>query len=726
MYTSQHSNICPVQNVRVTSCSCVVYSLFLSSFQLLQQERLERARQATQTSNPNDPLDNATFFRNLPVELRRNILADVDDSVIGHLPEDIATEARQLRQDRDTRRRQLLEQRHAFLEQMFEDAQMRGEGLVGVPPPMWTHNMESAGYRYGIMNIHPHHILEGHLGGRLGIHHHHHFHPGMGPFSQVKAGEQNSKQMLDQEALTCLLVLLFLDQNKLHNNRLHRIVKNLSQHLPTRAWILSSLLAVIRETSSPATPPPLLSSTCPMPPPLTPGKQANCSESSLTTSTPVVSHFTTPHWLNISVSAALGSHARIFQFEHSGKVGTNAKIHIHPLASITVCNNVLDLLVFLARQFPSSFIPSQLVLKEGGRDKGSSGTMEVRDEPPEVISNFWYILLRLDGAASRKGKGSLKTFQYSVPNKSRTDSEMFSSSIIGQLMLLFQQDVIKGSISLTDKLLRVLSIASTAIPKSGLVRRKQERQDKEEQGEEKSSKLAGTKMVSETPETEDVFVSEPADPQSVVSRLLLKVVISVLTSGRCSEDGLDDATNLLMNLSRCSVTTRETILVMLLDGVRTIGQTLCSQISILLEDLTINMHTLHRQLSIPSTDDHPQTGAAMSSEHTASGSNILQGVVLPSVRRTQHADHSHDLHIPSMVPLTCKGSQQSFFLRMLRVVCQLRDSAQAAFLSQTKATSQGGCVGVWVSVCLSVCVCVRACVLDGIVVPHSVKKEGVF
>ena len=692
---------CKGKNLFYVSCEECFFP-FLSSFQLLQQERLERGRQTTQTSNPTDPLDNATFFRNLPVELRRNILADVDDSVIGHLPEDIATEARQLRQDRDTRRRQLLEQRHAFLEQMFEDAQMRGEAVAGIPPPMWSHSMDSAGYRYGIMNINPHHILEGHLGARLGLHHHHHYHPGMGPSSQMKFGEQNSKQMLDQEALTCLLVLLFLDQNKLHNNRLHRIVKNLSQHLPTRAWILSSLLAVIRETSSSATPPPLPSSTCPMPPPLTPGRQANYGESSLTTSTPVVPHFTTPHWLNISVNAALGSHARIFQFEHSGKIGTNAKVHIHPLAGITVCNNILDLLVFLARQFPSSFIPSQLVPKDGGKDKGLSSTVEAREEPPEVISNFWYVLLRLDGAASRKGKGSLKTFQYSVPNKSRTDSELFSSSIIGQLMLLFQQDVIKGSISLTDKLLRVLSIASTAIPKSGLVRRKQEKQDKPENEEGESSKLADKKVVSETPETEDVFVSEPVDSQSVVSRLLLKVVISVLTSGRCSEDGLDDSTNLLMNLSRCSVTTRETILVMLLDGVRTIGQMLCSQISILLEDLTVNMSslTLHRQLSIPSSDDHSQTSVAASSEPTPSASSVLQGIVLPSVRRTQHVDHSHDLHIPSMVPLTCKGSQQSFFLRMLRVVCQLRDSAQAAFLSQTKATSQGMhvCCVCWMAI----------------------------
>ena len=38
-------------------------------------------------------------------------------------------------------------------------------------------------------------------------------------------------------------------------------------------------------------------------------------------------------------------------------------------------------------------------------------------------------------------------------------------------------------------------------------------------------------------------------------------------------------------------------------------------------------------------------------------------------------DHSHDIHLPAMVPLSCKASQQSFFLRLLKVVCQLRESA---------------------------------------------------
>ena len=623
--------------------------------------------------------------------------------MIAHLPEEIASEARALRQERDGRRRQLLEQRHAFLERMIAQAQMNAESS-GVPLSSWTHSLDHSGYRYAVLNMNPQQILEGHHhGGRLGGLYH------TGVMSSQPKGEQSSKQMLDQEALTCLLILLFLDQSRLHNNRLHRIVKNLSQHLPTRAWILHSLLAIVRETSSstvsaiPSTFP-RISATCPMPPPLTPKKggaeSSGATSTILVTSTPLSTHITAPHWLNISISAALGSHARVFQFEHSGKIGTGAKIHIHPLASITVCNNVLDLLGFLSRQFPASFLPSELMVKDS-KDKSLAGEEKEKEETTEVISNFWQVLMRLDGAASRKGKGSLKAFQYSEMSQSRTESETFSRCIIGQLMSLLQHDVIKDSVSLTDKLLRVLSFASGPIPKNGLARRKPDKQTGESSKSmeviDSSKPRTGTASGSATAQggttSEDVLQIEAEEQTSIVDPLLLKIVIGVLTSGRCSEDGLDDATHLLTNLSRSSVPTRETILTMLLDGVRTIGQALCSQITVLLDDIIDNMHVLkaRRQSSIPE-EEEPAGPSVLAS--------VAPGIMLPSMNQEQqqHVDHSNDLHLPSMVPLTCKGSQQSFFLRMLKVVCQLRESAQAALQAQQaqqRAISQGWCQFFW-------------------------------
>ena len=689
-------------------------------------------------STAGHPPDNTSFFHNLTPELRRTILADMDDSIITHLPEEIASEARALRQERETRRRQILEQRHAVLERIFEQAST-DHGAPYMQPASW----DPSGYRYAILNLNPHQLVDEHH-----HHHHQHHHHHFGRLGRLyhqmnsnpggmqlggSRGEHSSKQMLDQEALTCLLVLLFFDQNKLHNNRLHRIMKNLSQHMPTRAWIISSLLSILQKASQSIQPASSVSHTCPMPPPLAPhqpspsSSDSQASSSTLTVSSSPSHH---PHWLNLTINAALGSHTHVFHFQPAGKVGNNPPhVHIHSLASSHICNNVLDILVFLSRQFPSSFLPSELMPNDKTSNTGaaaatsstaSSGTVsQSKEDANRVISNFWQILLRLDSAASRKGKGSLKAFQFEDPAAGCSAKELFSRAIIGQLMTLLRAGVIHESVSLTDKLLRVLSVASGPIPKTGLCRRatellpggatmttkpastsQQSQQGfsarRREEGERVVTQLAGSS-------SDDVFVTE----EEVVEPSLLQVVIGVLTSGLCSEDGLEDATLLLTNLSKVSVNTRENILIMLLDGIRTIGLTLCSQIAVIIKDLSRNWELVKTQRGQNPSDDPqqeseklepPSVGAAgpsgSPSSRTPQSSNVIPGVVLPSAtpELPSLVDHSKDLHLPSMVPLTCKGSQQSFFLRMLKVVCQLRESAQAALTGAQKTTGESATV----------------------------------
>lgn len=644
----------------------------------------------------------------------------------------------------------MMEQRHSFLERMMEEAQMRsgrsggggggGGGDTILPPSSWP-QLTSQGMRYAVVNLNPHmldsHVIGG-MGGGLGS-----MYLSRGPLlphHSNKPTDQNSKQMLDQEALTCLLVLLFLDQTKLHNTRLHRIIKNLSQHSPTRAWILSSLLAIIKEirrnplaqtsTSS-------VTSACPMPPPLTSSSASSLSTGAsssssttissstgganaggvMVTSTPIIvtpHHYVVPHWLDISINAALGSHAKVFQFENEqgGKASTPSasnKIDIHPLAWTTICHNIFDLLVFLGRNFGSSFLPVDLLPKE------KAGMTERKDEATDIVSNFWQILLKLDGAVGRKGKGPLKGFKYSENKGSLSDHELFSDSIVGKLMGLFTHDIIRDNITLIDKLLKLLSIVSCSIPRTGL---------KLNSKETKAAPLSGTssQLLSSSKvdgggsdslqggnkmELEDVFEKKgsPTIRQlSVVSPALLNNVISMLTSGQCSEEGLEEATTLLTNLSKCSVPTREHILLMLLDGVKTIGRNLCSQITTLDDSVNAKLQeeALEKEVVLNYEQDSgvrskkkaaPSSSAMSSGDGVTAGSssgggaNILTGIVLPSaLAEEQHVDHSHDLHIPSMEPLTCKGSQQSFFVRMLKVVCQLRESAQIAINAANKTT----------------------------------------
>ena len=611
----------------------------------------------------------------------------MDDTVISQLPEEIASEARVIRQERENRRRQFLAQHQAHVTSRMI--------------PSWSHAIATAGatarigqFRYAILSPGDHHPLGGALHVPQSFTH---------TFMRDNT-ESASKQMLDQESLVCLLVLLFLDQSKLHFNRLFRIFRSLSQHLPSRYWVIASLLSIIREAHFTSHSPSL---SCPLPPTLTP-QQPTSQTSSITSQS---AH--APLWLTVSINAALGSHAPVLQFVGGvGKV-TTPTVHIHPHASHSICNNVFELLIFLARQFPVSFLPPALL---------PSATDKADDAAPstnEVVSNFWQILFKLDSSATptgstpshRKGKYSTKTFQY-MQEKSddMKESDLFSGAPIGQLMSLFSHPVIQGSVSLVDKLLRVLSVISGAIPKHGLSRRIKASKDGNGKG---SSAVAVTTEAPLVTMTTDAPVSTaaamvtkvpppslvtPMTPScyssSIVSISLLKGTIRLLTSGKCSEDTLDDATSLLINLSRCGQSTRQCILLILLEGINDIGHNLHSQIHTLLTELNSMMPLVMRRQASNDEEATPTSGSG-----GAGSLGTVEGVVLPTVGGGRGVvDHSSDLHLPCMEPLVSKGSQQSFFLRLLKVVCQLRDSVAATSVLESlhaprqEATGRSGLI----------------------------------
>ena len=57
------------------------------------------------------------------------------------------------------------------------------------------------------------------------------------------------RQLLDHEGLSCLLILLFLDDPKINTTRLHRILRNLCYHAPTREWVVKSLLSILEKSN---------------------------------------------------------------------------------------------------------------------------------------------------------------------------------------------------------------------------------------------------------------------------------------------------------------------------------------------------------------------------------------------------------------------------------------------------------------------------------------------
>ena len=626
----------------------------ISYLQVLAQERQQAAAASQTTSQQShQPTDPSLFLRNLPTSLRRTVLADMDDSILQHLPHEYVTEAQTLRQEHT---RQMYEDRSAaLLEHVFNSGGWVPEPISGMIP-----------HRH-FLSFDP--IRAVNWRGR----------PNMGASSnsnlQASKKGEGAKQMLDQEGLACLLLLFFVDQNKLHVSRLHRVIKNLCQHPQTRAWMLASILSILQESC--------------------------CSSSLLSNeSQPPEIHIVTGaaqnvgnfSWLNLSISAALGCHAPVLHFN---KTGSNNAVTIHPYASSILSNCMLELLIFLARLFPDSFLPQQLM---PGEHKECDKT---------VISNFWQLLLKLDSMNSKKGKGSSKAFVLKDDNVEQKESELFSSSIVGQLMKMFNHPIIFGSTSLTDKLFRLLALVTASIPKTGFVKKGAQSKD-QSKGENKSNSTNQTKDESKNEDEEpsgDVQVdNQPDDGSSnmqeegsdtvpvpdveVVSKIpfsqeecgscsdiavfdaslcpsvekqLLKDTIHTLIVGKCSEDGLEDATQFLIQLSRADHSTREIVLSLLLKGVCSLGQNVCEQINALLLQLEENKASFSRQSSVD--DESLAASVTTSSALTA----VITG------RNT--TDHSHDIHLPAMVPLSCKASQQSFFLRLLKVVCQLRESA---------------------------------------------------
>lgn len=296
------------------------------------------------------------------------------------------------------------------------------------------------------------------------------------------------RYLLDHEALTCLLVLLFVDEPKLNTGRLHRVMRNLCYHGPTRSWVIRSMLSILNRTGECR-----LEDDRMKTPEKGKAKKSQLQPMQVDTqNSPNTSKFETRNqgsWLSISLEAALGCRANVFQISRQvGKKHSstgNAQVTIHPQAAPVVCRHVLDALISLAKMFPQQFLPSKAKEvqncdseKEKDEDKktssvsiSSSGStsprgknVERQDSKPDLReTDFWELLLKLDAmCSSKKGKGIQKPHSH-VNSESEAAFRDYDSSPLGQLMAMLSHPVIKRSQLLTDRLLRLLGLVSTGL-----------------------------------------------------------------------------------------------------------------------------------------------------------------------------------------------------------------------------------------------------------------------
>ncbi len=341
------------------------------------------------------------------------------------------------------------------------------------------------------------------------------------------------RHLLDHEALTCLLVLLFVDEPKLNTTRLHRVLRNLCYHAQTRNWVIRSLLSILQRTnecrsleeaqtnSNPAitaTSSKAGSNTDKLKRKSTGESAGQAKSSSTVVATEGKSSgntsLTQPSWLSVSLDAALGCRANVFQIQrtvkkhHSGSAASGAStsggahVMIHQQASPIICRHVLDTLISLAKSFPCQFLPQNKAKEAGKCDTGPGGLdsnsnketdssrikendsssrtssataspakaagksepkSDAKDSSVSIPPDFWDVLVKLDSlTGSKKGKG-IQRLHSSGSLESDGSANNFETAPLGQLMTMLSYPVVRRSQMLTDRLLRLLGLVSVGL-----------------------------------------------------------------------------------------------------------------------------------------------------------------------------------------------------------------------------------------------------------------------
>ncbi|XP_039631653.1 E3 ubiquitin-protein ligase HUWE1 isoform X3 [Polypterus senegalus] len=726
---------------------------------LAQQRAEQQRRELSQAATGDTPMDPVTFIQTLPSDLRRSVLEDMEDSVLAVMPPDIAAEAQALRREQEARQRQLMHER------LFGHSGSSALSAILRSPAFTSRLSGNRGVQYT----------------RLAVQ--------RGPFHMGGSGSHNrpsssnvdsllrlrGRLLLDHEALSCLLVLLFVDEPKLNTSRLHRVLRNLCYHMQTRNWVIRSLLSILQRSSE--------SELCIESPRLASvggdergsKRPTSVPGSGVGKGIPVMSASSSLEllhkmesrsssqlsWLSVSMDAALGCRTNIFQIQRSAgrkhterHAGCGSTVHIHPQAAPVVCRHVLDTLIQLAKVFPSHFTqqrPKDPHSSENdGKERlyavGSGGGKPLTGigvtppcqatHPPTAFSNpqmqglgistdFWDLLVKLDNMnVSRKGKASVKSLPVGGTGESEGTQCSLEASPLGQLMNMLSHPVIRRSSLLTEKLLRLLSLISIALPDNKAtevpVSHAGTGTPAVTQPVPAGSTTTGTTGITSvsttvatavtttiSASTTALSVQKPSrssaiatqDSSSTSDKMAssgltekqLQLSVEVLTSHSCSEEGLEDAANILLQLSRGDAGTRDTVLKLLLTGARQLGYTLCKQIGTLLAEL--REYNLEQQRRAHS-DAHSPDGMQEDQPHSAKLKGKMTSrfdtaenvVIVASQKRTLGG---RELQLPSMSSLTSKTSTQKFFLRVLQVIIQLREDTRRA----NKKAKQTGRLG---------------------------------
>ena len=425
-------------------------------------------------------------------------------------------------------------------------------------------------------------------------------------------------------------------------------------------------------------------------------------------------------WLSISMDAALGCRTSVFTIPRASSSQTalvphsGRSINIHSQAAPAVCRHMLETLIALAKSFPHYFFPEGMQTTE---DQSSDS-----DNATNLGPDFFEVLTKLDLFLSNANKKSKSTKQSSssaalTQGAAQSDnSPEDASSPLARLMGFLAHPIIRRSPTLTDRLLHLLAVISLAFPAShdlygyepwtnptnprtghyirrsnpshgiyyarhGHPQRQLPAHSNQIHSSDLSSRQSHDNRVATEPEPASLPRPNASKPpsqtqsqtndqkpkQPLVTKPYLKLAVDVLTSKSCSEEGLDDVTSLLSRLSRSCISTRATVLELLMEGARQLGNNVCQHISTLKYELKDYNQKLKAKQAGTSTDGVSPSAKGVVQDRFTSDSVIITAPV--------GSKGGREVQLPSMASLTSKNSSQAFFLRILKVIIQLRETS---------------------------------------------------
>ena len=228
-------------------------------------------------------------------------------------------------------------------------------------------------------------------------------------------------------------------------------------------------------------------------------------------------------------------------------------------------------------------------------------------------------------------------------------SKHLEQSPFSQLLNFLSHDLFKKSSLLTDRLIRLLTHVTYAM-------------SSDSENNRNLTVAPAPAASSETTKGQKYSQLE----KCLANEDLLKLVVNVLISKTCSEEGLVDATSLLIKLSTIFPNCRTIFYKLLLDGVRQLGENVFTDMTALAFELEEFLSSLKKNNPSESLGESFQKGILQDRYSNSA-------IVVSATSTAKHSIYGKQVQLSSMSTLISKSCSQFLFLRILKMIVHIRE-----------------------------------------------------